>query len=81
MPFGDPQAETLRRLIGGKSDRVTLDKSGRICLPDPMAKAAGIGKDAKLVGLVDRFEIWSMERYKEITAADEVLSSTAYKMV
>src|SRR5438034_4012382 len=40
------KAETLRRLLGKKSDRVTLDKGGRICLPDAMAKAAAIGKEA-----------------------------------
>ena len=43
MPFADPKAETLRRLLGKKSDRVTLDKGGRICLPEAMAKAAAIG--------------------------------------
>src|SRR5512141_2217704 len=29
LPFADPQAEVLRRIIGRKSDRVALDKSGR----------------------------------------------------
>jgi len=42
---------------------VTLDKGGRICLPEAMAKAAVIDKEAMLVGLVDRFEIWNPERY------------------
>src|ERR1044072_1763767 len=36
MPFPDAKAEALRRLIGKKSDRVTLDKGGRICLPEGM---------------------------------------------
>src|SRR5690242_988106 len=29
LPFADPKAEVLRRIIGRKSDRVALDKSGR----------------------------------------------------
>ena len=51
MPFADPKAEALRRLLGKKSDRVALDKGGRICLPETMAKAASIDKEAQLVGL------------------------------
>src|SRR5437899_3647770 len=62
MPFADPKAEALRRLLGRKSDRVTLDKGGRICLPEGMAKAAAIEKEAVLVGLLDRFKIWNPER-------------------
>src|ERR1044071_2000073 len=42
MPFADPKAEALRRLLGRKSDRVTLDRGGRVCLPGAMARAAGI---------------------------------------
>ena len=37
--------------------QVALDKAGRICLPEAMAKLAGIKKEAVLVGLLDRFEI------------------------
>ncbi|MFO1497412.1 MAG: hypothetical protein U1G07_03275 [Verrucomicrobiota bacterium] len=74
LPFGDPQADILRRVIGRKSDRVTLDKAGRICLPDAMAKAAGIEAEALLLGLVDRFEIWNPERFEAVSAADEQLS-------
>src|SRR5690349_15690829 len=28
MPFGDPKAEALRRLLGAHSDQVTVDRSG-----------------------------------------------------
>src|ERR1043165_1489315 len=31
MPFSDPKAEALRRLLGAESDHVTLDRAGRIC--------------------------------------------------
>ena len=81
MPFADPKAETLRRLLGKKSDRVTLDKGGRICLPDAMAKAAAIGKEAMLVGLLDRFEIWDPERYQSASAVDDELLPEAFKLI
>jgi MraZ protein len=81
MPFADSKAEALRRLIGKKSDRVTLDKGGRICLPEGMAKAAAIGKEAMLVGLLDRFEIWNPERYETASAVDDELLPEAFKLI
>src|SRR5437667_9476041 len=79
MPYADPNAEALRRLLGKKSDRVTLDKGGRICLPEAMAKAAAIDKEARLVGLVGRFEIWNPERHLAASAADDALLPEAVK--
>jgi len=81
MPYADPKAEALRRLIGKRSDRVQLDKGGRICLPEAMAKAVGIDGEAMLVGLVDRFEIWSPARYETASMVDEELSPEAFKMI
>jgi MraZ protein len=81
MSFSDPRAEALRHLIGKKSDRVTLDKAGRICLPEGMAEAAAIGKEAMMVGLVDRFEIWNPERYTAASAVDDQLMSEAFKLI
>jgi len=81
MPFADPKAEALRRLLGKKSDRVTLDKGGRICLPEAMAQAAAIDKEAVLVGLLDRFEIWNPARYQTASAVDDELLPEAFKLI
>jgi MraZ protein len=81
MPFSDPKAEALRRLLGKKSDRVAPDKAGRICLPEAMATAAGIDQEALLVGLVDRFEIWNPQRYEGASAVDDALLTDAFKMI
>jgi MraZ protein len=81
MPLADPRANTLRRLLGSKSARVPLDKAGRICIPEEMAKPAGIDTEAVLVGLVDYFEIWNPERHAIASAADEALSSQAFELI
>lgn len=81
MPFSDPRAEALRHLLGRKSDRATLDKGGRMTLPEGMAKSAGIDKDAVLVGLVDRFEIWNPARYEAASALDDQLLPDAFKLI
>jgi MraZ protein len=81
MPFADPTAQSLRRLIGGQSASATVDKAGRICLPDDMAKRVGIGKEAMMVGMLDRFAIWNPERYETVKAGDAVLLPEAFKLI
>lgn len=81
MPNTDPNKGVLKRFIGSKSVQVTLDSVGRICLPDEMAKAAGIKDEAVLVGLLDRFEIWSPDRYVKVAASDEVMAQEAFKLM
>lgn len=81
MPFADPRAEALRRFLGDKSDRVQVDKAGRICLPDAMAAAAGIKDEAILNGMVDRFQIWSPERYQATQSGVDALAKDAFTMI
>ena len=81
MPFADKTAQSLRRLIGGQSASAAVDKAGRICLPDDMAKRVGIGKEAMMVGMLDRFAIWNPERYETVKAGDAVLLPEAFKLI
>jgi MraZ protein len=81
MPNSDPNKVVLKRFIGSESVQVALDKSGRICLPDAMASAAGIKDEAVLVGLLDRFEIWNPERYEKVRASDAVMAQEAFKLM
>ena len=81
MANNDPNKVVLKRSIGSESIQVPVDKAGRICLPEPMAQAAGISTEAVLVGLLDRFEIWSPERYARVKAADAIMAQEAFKMM
>ncbi len=81
MPNSDPKKVVLKRLIGSQSIQVPLDKTGRICLPEDMAKAAGITNEVVLVGLLDRFEIWSPERFEKIKVSDSVMAAEAFKLM
>ena len=81
MPNDDPKKTVLKRFIGSASIQVTLDKAGRICLPDEMARNAGIQSEAVLVGLLDRFEIWNPDRYEKVKAADAVMATEAFKLM
>lgn len=81
MPNNDPNKGVLKRFIGSESVQAPLDKAGRICLPEEMARMAGITEQAVLVGLLDRFEIWSPERYEKVKASDAVMAQEAFKMM
>ncbi|HAV65274.1 MAG TPA: hypothetical protein DCY13_23240 [Verrucomicrobiales bacterium] len=63
-PSDDPVKAKLEWWIGVNSEAVMVDRTGRVCLPDRMAKAAGIVNEAVFVGLLSKFEIWSPERFE-----------------
>jgi MraZ protein len=81
MPNSDPKKVVLKRIIGSDSAQASVDKAGRICLPDEMARGAGIKNDAVLVGLLDRFEIWNPDRYEKVQTADAALAPDAFKLM
>jgi MraZ protein len=81
MPRGDANKNVLKRFIGSGSVQVTLDKGGRICLPEEMAGAAHLKDEAMLVGLIDSFEIWNPARYEHVKAADAAFASEAFKLM
>lgn len=81
MAYSDAKADSLRRLLGKNSEQVTVDKGGRVCLPEHMIAAAGIDKDVVLVGSWDRFEIWSPDRYDAVSTIDDALSQEAFKLI
>lgn len=83
MPYSDPKAQALRRWIGGRSETVTVDGTGRILISERIATEAGISinSNAVLVGSVDRFEIWSEERFAEVNRVDEKLQQEAFSLI
>ena len=81
MPNSDPSKVVLKRFIGSESVQATLDKTGRICLPEVMAKAAGITDQVVMVGMLDRFEIWSPDRYEKVKASDAIMAQEAFKLM
>jgi len=81
MPNSDPNKGVLKRFIGSESVQAPLDKTGRICLPEQMTKAAGIADEAVLVGLLDRFEIWSPGRYERVKASDAIMAPEAFRLM
>jgi MraZ protein len=81
MPNSDPNKTVLKRFIGSESVQAPLDKVGRICLPETMARALGIISEVVLVGLLDRFEIWAPEAYERVKISDAIMAQEAFKLM
>lgn len=71
--MGDEKALAVMRYFSRNSGDLVLDKSGRVMLPENLAKAAGIEKEAILVGMFERFEIWSPERFNATAAQEDAV--------
>jgi transcriptional regulator MraZ len=76
--FNNADSDALRRFIGARSDMAILDKAGRICLPDTMAKSVGIEKEAVMVGMLDRFQIWNPEQFERSQAVVEEMAAKTW---
>ncbi len=66
----NPRVATLERVIGSRSQPLTLDRVGRFCLPENLAKLVGIEKEAHFVARPGKFEIWDPKRYAQAMAQD-----------
>lgn len=65
LPLSKKDARRLQRSFFSMAADVILDKQGRILIPQKLREYAGIEKDVTLLGLANRVEIWSKERYDD----------------
>ncbi len=65
MAEKSPSMRRFRRIFIGESAECSLDKQGRILIPQSLRDYAGLEKDIVLVGVLDHFEIWSLENWNE----------------
>lgn len=61
MPLKD---QWLKRLFLGNAMDVELDATGRILISPELRAAAGISRDALLLGMGDHFELWDKGTYE-----------------
>ena len=63
LPFGSAQRSALEWQVLGEQNRLAFDGGGRITLPESLVAEAGLGETVMIVGLGDRFQIWSKEAW------------------
>ena len=63
-PFEVDERADLKRFIACSMSSMTIDRSGRLLLPEYLIDYAGIKKNIVLLGVFNRIEIWSAEKFK-----------------
>ena len=58
-----PQARDLKRHLYGNTVSTELDSAGRIMIPAPFLKHAGITKDVVVIGSGEYLELWDRETW------------------
>ena len=73
LPAFSKPVKALTRLIASRAADCEIDVQGRILLPPALRQAAGLGRDAVVVGVLNRFEVWAPENWETFVRESERL--------
>lgn len=65
LPTLDKGARFLQRLMVGHATECEVDTQGRVLLPPPLRKHAGLKKNCLLIGQGQKFELWDQSKWDE----------------
>ena len=77
LPLSDKNARNFVRFFLSGATECEIDKQGRFLIPNNLRTAANLEKDAIIIGVGTRIEIWNREKWKsynsdENISADEI---------
>ncbi len=72
LPLTNKDARKFSRYFLAGASEVELDKQGRALLPQTLRESAGLEKDVVLCGVGNRIEIWSKEKWDDVSRYDDV---------
>lgn len=70
------QRTAILRRIGSQGHQVTLDKSGRLSLPEEFCRQLNLSGEVTLSGAIETFEIWNTSEWKAARASNEAVAET-----
>jgi MraZ protein len=74
LPFGDPLRSALELTVLGGHNRLAFDTAGRITLPEAICDQFGLDDWVAVVGLGDRFQIWSRDAFAAHRSAQRLVA-------
>ena len=77
LPAFSRPVKALTRLLTSRAADCQVDVQGRILLPAPLRQAAGLRSEVVVVGVLNRFELWSPEAWSGFLAESERLLDDA----
>lgn len=72
LPLTNQSARKFSRFFVAGATPCELDKQGRILLPSSLREFADLEKDVVLIGMLNRIEIWSKEKWLENNSYDDM---------
>lgn len=69
LPVTDLPGQRVRRMLFSSTTECEMDKQGRILLTAALREHAGIDKEAALVGMDTRIELWDPEALRKHNAS------------
>ena len=71
LTISQAEARSFTRMILAGAMEVSLDKLGRILVPDYLKNYASLKKNVVICGLSNRLEIWDYEKWEKYKKAAE----------
>jgi MraZ protein len=68
LPLSTEAARSFSRIMLSGAAQVEFDKLGRMLIPENLKQYAGLGKEATVIGLFNRIEIWDTHKWGEYKA-------------
>lgn len=82
FPLTNKDARALKRFFLARATECELDKQGRFLINSNLREFAGLEKEVVIIGVLDKIEIWSKEKWleyseKENNEADDIAEKMA----
>ncbi|MFS0861384.1 division/cell wall cluster transcriptional repressor MraZ [Fredinandcohnia sp. 179-A 10B2 NHS] len=82
LPLTKKDARAFTRFFFSGAIECELDKQGRVNIASPLLSYAGLEKECVVLGVSNRIEIWSKDKWEEYFAAsEESFSDIAENMI
>ncbi len=72
LPLTNKSARTFIRFFFAGASECTLDRQGRVLIPSNLRDYAELEKEAILIGVSTRLEIWSKDNWENYTDEDNL---------
>lgn len=82
LPLAKKDARAFTRFFYSAATEVEIDKQGRVNLPQNLIQFADIDKECRVIGVSDRIEIWSSDKWEAFAEeAEEDFETIAEEMI